>query len=122
MWLPFQFILRFILAVFGVVGLTTSKSLQPSSSPIAADISATMQEAAATFTGGAVPANNDQASQEEEDRLIDKIAEMVEEGEEQKEISLDEILAEERQHQDDHPRNPKKRMMEGERDVLRDEL
>lgn len=114
--------MRFVLALFGVIGLTSSKSLQPSPNSIAADISATMQEAAAAFTGGAVPENNDQTLQEEEDRLIDKIGEMVEEGEEQKDMSLDEILAEERHRQEDRPRNPKKRMMEGERDVLRDEL
>ncbi|KAJ6114581.1 hypothetical protein N7486_000359 [Penicillium sp. IBT 16267x] len=121
-WLPLQFVLRFVFAVFGVIGLTSTKSLQPSSSPIAADISATIQEAAATFTGGAVRGNNDQVSQEEDDRLIDKIGEMIEEGEEQKDINLEDILAEERHNRDDHPRNPKKRMMEGERDVLRDEL
>jgi hypothetical protein len=114
--------LRFVFAVFGIVGLTSTKSLQPSSSPIAADISATLQEAAATFTGGAMPENNDQASQEEEDRLIDKIGEMVEEAETQKEIYLDDILAEAKHEEEEHPRNPKKRMMEGERDVVRDEL
>ncbi|KAJ5651974.1 hypothetical protein N7507_009400 [Penicillium longicatenatum] len=121
-WLPFQFILRVVFAVFGIVGVTSTKSLQPSSSPIAADISATLQEAAATFTGGAMPENNDQASQEEEDRLIDKIGEMVEEAETQKDIYLDDILAEARHEKEQHPRNPKKRMMEGERDVVRDEL
>lgn len=121
-WLPLQFVSRFVFAVFGIAGLRSSKSLQPSSSPIVADMSATMQEAAATFTGGAMPVNDDQPSREEEDRLIDKIGKMVEEGEEQRDISLEEILAEERHNQDEHPRNPKKRMMEGERDVLRDEL
>ncbi|KAJ5929996.1 hypothetical protein N7466_005489 [Penicillium verhagenii] len=122
-WLPFQFLLRFVFAVFGVVGLTGKSSVELSSGSIAASISATIQEAAATATDGAVfENNNDQASQEEEDWLIDEIGKMVEDGKEQRDISLEEILAEERQHHDDTPRNPKKRMMEGERDVLRDEL
>ncbi|KAJ5769348.1 hypothetical protein N7520_003907 [Penicillium odoratum] len=121
-WLPFQFVLRFVFAVFGVIGLTNKKSVQPLSSQIAADISTTVQQAAATMAGGAVPENYDHVSQEEEDRLIDKIGKMVEEEGYQNNINLDDILAEEQRHNQDAPRNPKKRMMEGERDVLRDEL
>ncbi|KAJ5725807.1 uncharacterized protein N7483_007164 [Penicillium malachiteum] len=123
-WLPIQFTFRFMFMALGAIGLTNSKSLQPSLSPVAADISATIQANMASVTGGAVPTSDELHTQEEEDRLIDKIGKMVEENEDQKDhdVRIDDILVEEQAEEDDAPRNSKKRMMEGERDVMRDEL
>ncbi|KAJ5711628.1 hypothetical protein N7488_005784 [Penicillium malachiteum] len=123
-WLPFQFTLRFMFTLLGAIGLTNSKSLQPSHSPVAADISATLQATMASVTGGTVPTNDELHTQEEEDRLVDKIGKMVEESDDQKDhdLLIDDVLEGEQTEEDGAPRNPKKRMMEGERDVMRDEL
>lgn len=122
-WLPFQFAFRVLFAATGIVGISGSKAVQSSSSAISPDVSTTILESAVpTTTAAGVPVQSDQVSEEEEDRLIDKIGKMVEEGEEQEDRTLDEILAEEKQKEEKAPRNPKKRMMEGERDVMREEL
>ncbi|KAJ5115994.1 hypothetical protein N7456_000342 [Penicillium angulare] len=122
-WLPFQFAFRVLFAATGIVGISVGKSVQSLSSMIAADISATILESAVpTTTTAGVPVHSDLVTEEEEDRLIDKIGKMVEEGEDQEDRTLDEIMAEEKQKVEKAPRNPKKRMMEGERDVMREEL
>lgn len=59
----------------------------------------------------------------EQDRMIDKIGRMAEEGNKQEETNVDDISPEERERQDEIPRNPKKRMYEANvEEPARDEL
>lgn len=121
-WLPLQLILRAMFAVLSVLGLSSaSKSVQPSDSPIVGDISATIQQAATAVTSGSVHKGTEQEepSEDEQDRLIDKIGQMVEQNEKQGHHDIDDISLEEKQRQDELPRNSKKRMYE---EPVRDEL
>lgn len=121
-WLPFKFAMKFVFAALGAVGLTKG-STELSSSQAAAGVSATIQQTAAAISGGTVPTNGasgeDQPSSEDEDRIIDQIGKMVDEGK-QKGTNIDDISPEERQRQAELPRNTKKRMFEAE--PVRDEL
>lgn len=121
-WLPFKFAMKFVFATLGAVGLTKG-STELSSSQSAGDISATIQQTAATISGGTVPPDSasweDQPSVEDEDRIIDQIGKMVDEGKQQG-TNIDDISPEERQRQEELPRNTKKRMFEAE--PVRDEL
>lgn len=121
-WLPFKFAMKFLFATLGAVGLTKG-STELSSSQSAGDISATIQQTAAAISGGTVPTNSasweDQPSVEDEDRIIDQIGKMVDEGKQQG-TNIDDISPEERQRQEELPRNTKKRMFEAE--PVRDEL
>lgn len=121
-WLPFKFALKFVFATLGVVGLTKG-STELSSSQVASDISATIQQTAAAISGETVPTKRasweDQPSTDDEDRLIDQIGKMVDEGK-QEGTGIDDISPEERQRQAELPRNTKKRMFEAE--PVRDEL
>lgn len=64
---------------------------------------------------------DDQPSAEmEEDRLIDKIGRMVQGADKHEDTRIDDISPEERQRQEEIPRNTKKRMFEAE--PARDEL
>ena len=69
-----------------------------------------------------MPTGHEEASVDEEDRLIDKIGKMVEDNEKPTDIEADDTADERQYEQYDGPRNPKKRMMEGERDVVHNEL
>lgn len=107
-----------MFAIFGASG--APKGLQSPSGSLAADISATIQQAVPVVTGGSVPTDNDQPpTEDEEDRLIDKIGKMVEDNEKKSHHDIDDISPEEKQRQDELPRNPKKRMYE---EPARDEL
>ncbi|KAJ5668422.1 uncharacterized protein N7477_006992 [Penicillium maclennaniae] len=121
-WLPFKFALKFVFATLGAVGLTKG-STDISSTHVAGEISATMQQTAAAISGQPAPPHiaswEDQPSTDDEDRLIDQIGKMVEEGK-QKGTGIDDISPEERQRQAELPRNTKKRMFEAE--PVRDEL
>ncbi|KAJ5884900.1 hypothetical protein N7495_009410 [Penicillium taxi] len=121
-WLPLQFSLKALLAVIGVVGITGQKSVQVSSSPVADGVYGTIQTTSTTVTVSSVPTNkavwedqpsdqpSDQPADDEEDRLIDKIGH-----------AIDDILPDEKESQDQNPRNPMKRMYEAEEPV-NDEL
>ncbi|KAJ6157714.1 hypothetical protein N7470_005306 [Penicillium chermesinum] len=121
-WLVFRNSVRPTLVAIGLSG--ASKEIQPSSRPIAVDISATIQQAATAvtaITSGNMPIDTDQPSkQDEADRLIDKIGRMVYDNEKQGHYDIDDLPPEEQQRQDELPRNPKKRMYEEE--SVRDEL
>ncbi|KAJ6112091.1 hypothetical protein N7523_008152 [Penicillium sp. IBT 18751x] len=121
-WLPFKFALKFVFATLGAVGLTKG-STDISSTHVASEISATMQQTAAAISGQSVLPRSasweDQPSTDDEDRLIDQIGKMVEEGK-QEGTGIDDISPEERQRQAELPRNTKKRMFEAE--PVRDEL
>ncbi|KAJ5161169.1 hypothetical protein N7492_006561 [Penicillium capsulatum] len=116
-WLPLKLVMRVVFAMLGVVGLSNT-AVQSSPSPMASDISATLQEAASAVTGTAVPnadTSRDQPqAQEEEDRLIDKIGKMAEEENNEK-PAIDDISPEEKARQDEMPRNTKKRMFEADK-------
>lgn len=118
-WLPLKLAMKSVFAVLGVVGLSKT-SVQTSSSPIASDISATIQETATLVTGTTVPTGDTSwdrpPAQAEEDRLIDKIGKMAEEGKGE-ERAIDDISPEEKARQDEIPRNPKKRMFEADEQV-----
>ncbi|KAJ5220271.1 hypothetical protein N7468_009475 [Penicillium chermesinum] len=95
-WIPFQLIFRVFFAVLSAVGLSgASKEIQPSSRPIAVDISATIQQAATAvtaITSGNMPIDTDQPSkQDEADRLIDKIGRMVYDNEKQGHYDIDDL-------------------------------
>lgn len=122
-WLPFSLAMKFVFAVLGAVGLS-NKSVQVSSSPVASDISATIQQTAAAVTGTTAPSGdtawNQPSAQAEEDRVIDKIGCMAEEDQKHEGSAIDDISPEEKARQDEIPRNTKKRMFEAE--PARDEL
>lgn len=123
-WLPVNFAMRSVFALLGAVGiLKGSNELVPSS--IASDISATIQQAATAVTSGPVPVgdaswDNEKSTEAEQDRIIDKIGRMVEDGKWDG-TNIDDISPDERERQDKIPRNPKKRMYE-EEEVVRNEL
>lgn len=109
-----------MFTVLGAVGLSRG-SAEISASPIGSDISSAIQQTATAVTGGTVPRGTSEGDvhtpeQDEKDRIIDKIGQMVEDGkqDEPKPISPEEIARAEQQ-----PRNTKKRMWEEE---VRDEL
>ncbi|CAI7677783.1 unnamed protein product [Penicillium pancosmium] len=119
-WLPLKFAWKFLFTVLGAVGLSRG-SAEISASPIGSDISSAIQQTATAVTGGTVPRGTSEGDahtpqQDEEDRIIDKIGQMVEDGkqDEPEPISPEEIARAEQQ-----PRNTKKRMWEEE---IRDEL
>lgn len=119
-WLPFKFAMKFVFAALGAVGFTKG-STDLSSSQAASDISANIQQTAAAISGASVPTNSaswEEPSAEDEDRMIDQIGRVVDEG--KQDSTIDDILAEERQRQAELPRNTKKRMFEAE--PVRDEL
>ncbi|KAJ5624221.1 hypothetical protein N7510_000530 [Penicillium lagena] len=98
-WLPVKFIARFVFAVLGVGGLS-STAVQPASSPLG-DISTTIHGTGTTVvstavTGSGVAENQKPSAPDDDDRLIDRVGKMVEES--------------------DRPRNTKKRMYEEEPD------
>ncbi|GLI76927.1 protein transport protein sec20 [Penicillium ochrochloron] len=122
-WLPVKFAMRFVFAALGAVGISKSSN-ELASSSIASDISATIQHAATAVTGGTVPSgdaawDHEKPTEDEQDRIIDKIGRMVEDGKWDG-TNIDDISPEEMERQDEVPRNPKKRMYEEE--VVRDEL
>lgn len=109
-----------MFTILGAVGLSRG-SAEISANPIGSDMSSAIQQTATAVTGGTVPRGTpegdiDSSQQGEEDRIIDKIGQMVEDGKkaEPEPISPEEIARAEQQ-----PRNTKKRMWEEE---VRDEL
>jgi hypothetical protein len=121
-WLPFKFAMRFVLAMLGAVGISKGSN-ELASSSVASDITATIQQAATAVTGATVSSgdawDNETPDEAQQDRIIDKIGRMVEDGKWDG-TNIDDISAEEMERQDEIPRNPKKRMYEEQ--VVRDEL
>ncbi|KAH1487398.1 hypothetical protein LV164_002744 [Aspergillus fumigatus] len=130
-WLPIKLIARSAFAILGTVGITsTAVQLQPSAS-----LSQSMPHEAPTLgQTAAMPSASISASwdesqaleeQSETDRLIDQIGDTIEKNSKLgDETNIDDVSPEERQRQEEIPRNPKKRMYEAteiEQD-LRDEL
>ncbi|KAF3390597.1 Replication factor C subunit 2 [Penicillium rolfsii] len=113
-WLPVKFAMRFVFAALGAIGISKgSNELAPSS--IASDITATIYQAATAVTGGTVPGgdaawDHEKPTDDEQDRIIDKIGRMVEDGNWDG-TNIDNISPEEMARQDEVPRNPKKRIL-----------
>lgn len=126
MWLPLKLIARVAFATLGAVGLS-STAVQSASQSLSEDISTTLQQAATAVVTGTTASSSTVWEQQpsaptESDRVIDKIAEMVEETQEQG-TNVDDVTPEERERQAKLPRNTKKRMFEREKEeALRDEL
>ncbi|RJE24605.1 hypothetical protein PHISCL_03029 [Aspergillus sclerotialis] len=126
-WLPIKLIIRFTLAVFGAVGLT-SRSVQSAQSsaventlaqetPIPA-LSHSTATAESSASWDQAPASDER---QDSDRMIDQIGEMAE-TDKQDETNIKDISEEERKRQEEIPRNTKKRMFEGTDENRRDEL
>ncbi|KAF7717516.1 Uncharacterized protein PECH_002248 [Penicillium ucsense] len=122
-WLPVKLSMRFMLMVLGALGMSKGTTeLVPDSMPT--DVTATMHQAATAMTGGPVLVGdevmeNDEADEAGQDRIIDQIGRMVENGKwDGADINEDSI--EELEGDVDIIPNPKKRMYEGE--IVRDEL
>ncbi|PYI00995.1 hypothetical protein BO78DRAFT_464939 [Aspergillus sclerotiicarbonarius CBS 121057] len=116
-WLPLRLFARFTFGILGAVGIT-SKAVQASESATAVEyvpqetpiiepkVEPNVQSADSEAVWDQVPVTDEA----EEDRLIDEIGKMVEEGEKEEETNIDDISEEERQRQAELPRNPKKRI------------
>ncbi|RHZ71498.1 hypothetical protein CDV55_106536 [Aspergillus turcosus] len=109
----------FAFTILGTVGIT-STAVQSRSS---ASLSQSMPQEAPTLgqtavmPSASISATWDQAQASEEqpetDRMIDQIGDMVEKNSRsEEETSIDDVSPEERQRQEEIPRNPKKRMYE----------
>ena len=111
-----------MFTILGAIGLSRG-SAEVSASSVTTDISATIQQTATAVTGGTVPSGvpdvgGQDAQQAEEDRVIDKIGQMVEESQ-QEDSGVKPISPEEKAWAEQQPRNTKKRMWEED---VRDEL
>lgn len=111
-WLPFKLVLKLVFTASAAVGLSQgSVELSPTSG---GEIPVAFQETATAIS------YDEPSTEVEEDRLIDKIGRMAQGEDEHKKTGVDDISSEERQRQEDIPRNTKKRMFEAE--PARDEL
>ncbi|KAF9892895.1 hypothetical protein FE257_000487 [Aspergillus nanangensis] len=116
LWIPLKLVVNFVFAVFGAIGLT-SKSVQSSPSDIETPILETpivnpkVEPNVQSAEGDTMWDQKPTAEDEESDRMIDHIGHMVDNGK-QEETVLDDISPEERQRQEELPRNTKKRMYE----------
>ncbi|BCR91253.1 putative protein transport membrane glycoprotein Sec20 [Aspergillus chevalieri] len=125
-WLPFRLMFRTVFAILGIVGIT-SKAVQSSQAVDAVTVQQTpalaheAQRAVPEGDAGDTAWEREAAREEtDQDRMIDKVGRMVEEGDKQEGTNIDDISPEERKQRDDIPRNPKKRMYEEE--SVKDEL
>ncbi|EPS26996.1 hypothetical protein PDE_01937 [Penicillium oxalicum 114-2] len=122
-WLPVKLSMRFMLTILAALGMSKGRSeLVPESMP--SDITATIHQAATAMTGGPVPIvddllDHDQDDDAEQDRLIDRIGHMVENGNWDG-TDLNEDSLEDLNSREDVVPNSKKRMYEEE--PVRDEL
>ncbi|KAJ5520496.1 hypothetical protein N7463_000949 [Penicillium fimorum] len=125
-WLPLKLTARVAFATLGAAGLSTTAVQSASQSPLGG-VSTSVHQMATAAATGAVTASNAAWEQEpsapiDNNRVIDKIGDMVEQ-EKQKGIDIDDVTPEERARQAELPRNTKKRMFEaGMEDPVRDEL
>lgn len=116
-----------MFTALGAIGLSRG-SAEISASPAVSDISAAIQHTATEVTAGTMPSGTASSGvpdgdvhatqQDEEDRVIDKIGKMVEDGQ-QEEPSVEPVSPEEIARAEQMPRNTKKRMWEED---VRDEL
>ncbi|CAI7575058.1 unnamed protein product [Penicillium glandicola] len=125
-WLPLKLIARVAFATVGAAGLSNT-AVQSVSQSLSADVSTAIHQMATAAATGTATATSAAWEQEpsppiDTDRVIDKIADMVEQ-EKQTSVDIDDVTPEERARQAELPRNTKKRMFEaGMEEPVRDEL
>ncbi|CAG7932930.1 unnamed protein product [Penicillium olsonii] len=125
-WQPLKLVARVTFATLGTVGLS-STAVQSASGSLSGEISSAVQNTATavvtgTMTSASTAWEDEPSAPVDSDRVMDKIADMVEE-ENQRAIDIDDVTPEERARQEELPRNPKKRMFEAEvDDSVHDEL
>ena len=131
-WLPVRLATQFLFAILSTVGIT-GKAVQSSQ---AAGASTPLETPALIHetkppvpegTAGDTAWEREQASKAHEesdnDRMIDQIGDMAGGKSYEEETNVDDISPEERQRQEEAPRNPKKRMYEAEvEEPRKDEL
>lgn len=122
-WMPFRLIFRTLFAILGTAGITSSAVQSSQAADTVTEAPELVHETKrAVPEGGAGDTAWERETSREEadqDRMIDDIGRMAE-GDEQEGTNIDDISPEERERQDEIPRNPKKRMYEEE--PVKDEL
>ena len=101
--MPIKLMVRLILAVFGAMGIRSTAVESASSALGWKPVETPM------YAPDSAPINDAAQSDQHGDRMIDKIGDMAD-G--KQETNVGDISPEERQWQDEQPRNPKKRMFE----------
>ena len=122
-WMPFRLMFRTLFAILGTAGVTSSAVQSSQAADAVTEAPALVHETqrAVPESGAGDTAWEREAHEEaDQDRMIDKIGRMAEEGDEHEGTHIDDISPEERERQDETPRNPKKRMYEEE--PVKDEL
>lgn len=121
--MPFRLIFRTLFAILGTAGITSSAVQSSQAADTVTEAPELVHETKrAVPEGGAGDTAWERETSREEadqDRMIDDIGRMAE-GDEQEGTNIDDISPEERERQDEIPRNPKKRMYEEE--PVKDEL
>jgi hypothetical protein len=122
-----KLIARVTFATLGAAGLS-STAVQSASGSLSSDVSSVLHQTAtaaiaATGTASSTAWEKEASVSVDTDRVIDKIGEMAEQAK-QHGIDIGDITVDESARDEELPRNPKKRMFEGEiaEPVLRDEL
>lgn len=121
--MPFRLMFRTLFAVLGTAGVTSSAVQSSQAADTVTEAPALVHETkrAVPESGAGDTAWEREAREEaDQDRMIDKIGRMAEEGDEHEGTHIDDISPEERERQDETPRNSKKRMYEEE--PVKDEL
>lgn len=128
-WLPVRLFIRFLFTIFGAVGITStavhSSQAAGANAPLETpELGHETRSPALEGAGGDTAWERKQAAAANEksgrDRVIDDIGDMADRSKKHGETNVDDISPEERERQDEIPRNPKKRMYEAE--VPKDEL
>ncbi|KAJ5114955.1 Sec20 [Penicillium alfredii] len=111
-WLPVKLASRFVFAVLGAVGLS-STAVESQSHAAGSDLSMAIHQTA-TAASESVTASgttwDEPSTESESDRVIDQIGKMAEDNGKQEGTNIDDITPEEKMRQDEIPRNPKKRI------------
>lgn len=125
-WQPFKLVVRVAFATLGTFGLSNA-GVQSASNSLSSGLTSMIQDTATAAVVGTTASastawEHQPPATTESDRVIDQIADMVEEAN-QKGTNIEDITPEERARQEELPRNSKKRMFEAEvQEPVRDEL
>ncbi|KAJ5555622.1 hypothetical protein N7535_008056 [Penicillium sp. DV-2018c] len=126
-WQPLKLIARFASVALGVASLSNT-AVQSASGSLSSDVSAALHQTAtaamaATGSSSSTAWEQEAYASVDTDRIMDKIGKMAEQAK-QHGVDLDDITVDESAKDEELPRNPKKRMFEGEipESVHHDEL
>lgn len=128
-WLPVRLLFRLLFAVFGAVGITgtavQSSQAAGTDAPLETPLGHETRSPDLERAAGDTAWEREQAAaaheEQDRDRMIDEIGDMAEGSQKHEETNVDDISPEERERQDELPRNPKKRVYE-ESEAPKDEL